>query len=163
MATSFLSSPADTGYMKIALAEAEKALAVDEIPVGAVLVRENEVIAQAHNRRELDQDPTAHAEILALKAAAKKLGRWRLSDCTLYVTLEPCPMCAGALVMARIGRLIYGASDYKSGAVESLFNIPGHPKLNHHIPVTAGIEEEACRNILQTFFKKKRQATSQKE
>ena len=146
----------DESFMALALKEAEKALTVDEIPVGAILVHQGKVIAQAHNRREIDQDPTGHAEILALQEGAKKLGRWRLSDCTLYVTLEPCPMCAGAIVMARLGRLVYGVADYKTGAVESLFNIPGHPKINHTTQITAGILEEPCREILQNFFSKLR-------
>ncbi len=154
--SSTLSSAADQAFMLLALTEAQKAAALDEIPVGAILVLQGEIIASAHNRRELDQNPISHAEILALQEGAKKLGQWRLSDCTLYVTLEPCPMCAGAIVMARLGRLVYGVADYKTGSVESLFTIPTHPSLNHQVQVTAGIQEEACRKILQDFFKKKR-------
>lgn len=148
----------DKHFMEIALSEANKAYEIDEIPVGAILVHQNQIIARAHNRRELDQDPTGHAEILVLREAAKKLNRWRLTDCTLYVTLEPCPMCAGAIIMARLGRLVYGVADYKTGAVESLFNIPGHPHLNHQVQVTGGIKEEACRDLLQNFFREKRRS-----
>lgn len=148
----------DKHFMEMALAEANKAFEIDEIPVGAILVHQNKIIARAHNRRELDQDPTGHAEILVLREAAKKLNRWRLTDCVLYVTLEPCPMCAGAIVMARLGRLVYGVSDYKTGAIESLFNIPSHPHLNHQVQVTAGIKEEACRDLLQNFFREKRRS-----
>lgn len=151
----------DEYFMNLALKEAEKALEVDEIPVGAILVCNGEIVAQTHNRREIDQDPIGHAEILAIQEGARRLGRWRLSDCTLYVTLEPCPMCAGAIVMARLGRLVYGATDHKAGAVESLFNIPGHPSLNHQVEVTAGVLEEPCREILQCFFRKKRSSQNQ--
>lgn len=146
----------DRTFMLIALEEAKKAASFSEVPVGALIVHEGQIIARNHNRREMDHDPTAHAEILVLQEAAKKLGRWRLSDCTLYVTLEPCPMCAGALVMSRLGRLVYGSPDFRAGAVESLFNIPTHQDLNHQVKVTAGIEEESCRQILQDFFQKKR-------
>ena len=154
--SSILSSQVDQAFMLLALAEAKKAAELGDIPVGALLVHQGEIIASAHNRRELDQNPIGHAEILVLQEGAKKLGRWRLSDCTLYVTLEPCPMCAGAILMARLGRLISGVPDYKTGSVESLFNILTHPSLNHHVEVTAGVEEEACRKILQEFFQKKR-------
>ena len=146
----------DRSFMLIALEEAQKAASLSEVPVGALIVHEGQIIARNHNRREIDHDPTAHAEILVLQEAAKELGRWRLSDCTLYVTLEPCPMCAGALVMSRLDRLVYGSPDFRAGAVESLFNIPTHKDLNHQVEVTAGIEEMACRQILQDFFQKKR-------
>ena len=146
----------DRSFMLIALEEAQKAASLSEVPVGALIVHEGQIIARNHNRREIDHDPTAHAEILVLQEAAKKLGRWRLSDCTLYVTLEPCPMCAGALVMSRLGRLVYGSPDFRAGAVESLFNIPTHKDLNHQVEVTAGIEEMACRQILQDLIQKKR-------
>ena len=146
----------DRSFMLISLEEAQKAASLSEVPVGALIVHEGQIIARNHNRREIDHDPTAHAEILVLQEAAKELGRWRLSDCTLYVTLEPCPMCAGALVMSRLGRLVYGSPDFRAGAVESLFNIPTHKDLNHQVEVTAGIEEMACRQILQDFFQKKR-------
>lgn len=144
--------------MERALKEAKKAAAEGEIPVGALIVRAGCVIASAHNRREQDQDATAHAEILALQAACKKLNRWRLPDCILYVTLEPCPMCAGALWNARIGRIVYGAWDSTAGACGSLFNIPQHPALAPHPVVTAGVKEAACRKILQDFLQKRRDA-----
>lgn len=156
MTSKYIDPAVDRKWMMIALEEAKKASEIGEIPVGAVLVREDRLIAKAHNRRELDQSPTGHAEILVLEEGAKQLGRWRLSDCTLYVTLEPCPMCAGAIVMARLGRLVYGAADYKAGAVESLFNIPTHPGLNHQIEITSMVEEAACREILQKFFHNRR-------
>lgn len=147
----------DLKFMELALLEAQKAQKMGEIPVGAVVVHQGILIAQAHNRREIEKSPTRHAEIIALEAAAQVLNRWRLKDCTLYVTLEPCPMCAGALVMSRLGRLVYGATDYKAGGVESIFNIPTHPILNHNVEVTAGIAEEPCRKILQNFFQKRRE------
>ena len=147
----------DRKYMNIALEEAAAALAEDEIPVGAVLVDSNGfVLARGHNERQALHDATAHAEIQVIRRAGEKLGDWHLNGCTLYVTLEPCPMCAGALVMARISRLVYGLPDSKTGAVESIFNIPGHPSLNHHIEVTAGIMEDECHELLMQFFRKKR-------
>ena len=143
----------DKYYMKLALAEAETALNLGEVPIGAVLVdAEGGVVVCAHNMRENWQDATAHAEILAIRDGGKLLGRWRLSDCTLYVTLEPCPMCAGALVMARLRRVVYGVTDAKAGGVESIFNIPGHRSLNHQVAVTAGIMEDECAAILKRFF-----------
>lgn len=143
----------DKYYMKLALAEAEIALTLGEVPIGAVLVdAEGGVVVCAHNMRENWQDATAHAEILAIRGGGKLLGRWRLSDCTLYVTLEPCPMCAGALVMARLRRVVYGVTDAKAGGVESIFNIPGHRSLNHQVAVTAGIMEDECAAILKRFF-----------
>ena len=146
-------------YMEMAIAEARLAMAQGEIPVGAVLVDdEGGVLARAHNRREADHDATAHAEILAIRKAGTRLGHWRLSGCTLYVTLEPCPMCAGALVMARLARVVYGAADARAGAVESIFNVPGHPSLNHHVAVRAGMMEDACRALLQAFFRNRREA-----
>lgn len=143
----------DKFYMKLALAEAETALMLGEVPIGAVLVdAEGGVVVRAHNMRENWQDATAHAEILAIRDGGRRLGRWRLSDCTLYVTLEPCPMCAGALVMARLQRVVYGVADAKAGAVESIFNIPGHRSLNHQVAVTAGVMEDECAAILKRFF-----------
>jgi tRNA(adenine34) deaminase len=139
--------------MQAALAEACKAPAVDEIPIGAVIAGpEGEIIARAHNRRHLDDDPTAHAEMLAIRQAAAVLGDWRLEGCTLAVTLEPCPMCAGAIVLARIPRLIYGATDPKGGAVETLYQLCTDERLNHRVEVIAGIEAEACGQILTDFF-----------
>ncbi|MGB9661938.1 MAG: tRNA adenosine(34) deaminase TadA [Moorellaceae bacterium] len=139
-------------YMQQALEEARKALELGEVPVGAVVVQEGEIIARAHNRRETDRDPTAHAEILALRQAAQRLNNWRLTRATLYVTLEPCPMCAGAVVQARLKRLVYGAPDVRAGAVDSVFQLVEHPGAEHEVEVISGICEEECRLILQEFF-----------
>ncbi|MFM2429346.1 MAG: hypothetical protein RLZZ511_559 [Cyanobacteriota bacterium] len=140
-----------------ALALAEAAGAAGDVPVGAVIVdRANQLIAATANRREQDHDPTAHAEILALRAAGKARGNWHLNDCTLYVTLEPCPMCAGALVLARLGTLIYGADDLKAGAVRSVLNLPDGPASNHRLTVYGGILAEACEEQLQTWFQQRR-------
>ena len=143
-------------YMAIALEEARKAFFLGEVPVGAVLVKDGEILAKTHNRKERDADPTAHAEVLALREGAKVLNDWRLDGCTLYVTLEPCPMCAGALVQARVKTLIYGATDLKGGAVESLMNLVQHPRLNHRLEVIIGIREEECRSLLKEFFQPRR-------
>jgi tRNA(adenine34) deaminase len=143
-------------YMAIALEEARKAFFLGEVPVGAVLVKDGEILAKTHNRKERDADPTAHAEVLALREGAKVLNDWRLDGCTLYVTLEPCPMCAGALVQARVKTLVYGATDLKGGAVESLMNLVQHPRLNHRLEVIAGIREEECRSLLKEFFQSRR-------
>ena len=144
--------------MGLALAEARLAAQEGEVPIGAVLVKNGAVISRAHNRRENDKDATAHAEVLVIRDACQKLGSWRLSGTTLYVTIEPCPMCAGALVMSRVDRLVYGSSDYKAGAVESLFNITSHPSLNHQLEVTAGIRQEECAAAMQAFFRERRRS-----
>ena len=147
----------DAFYMRAALAEADQAYALGEVPIGAVLVDEaGEIVARGHNLRERDHDATAHAEMIAIRAACERLGRWRLSGLTLYVTIEPCPMCAGAIVMSRVDRVVYGGTDYKAGACESLFNIPGHPALNHHPEVTAGVLAEECADIMKRFFRDRR-------
>jgi tRNA(adenine34) deaminase len=144
-------------WMLQALALAEAAGAAGDVPVGAVIVdRANQLIAAAANRREQDHDPTAHAEILALRAAGQRRGNWHLNDCTLYVTLEPCPMCAGALVLARLGTLIYGADDRKAGAVRSVLNLPDGPASHHRLMVYGGILAEACEAQLQTWFQQRR-------
>jgi tRNA(adenine34) deaminase len=153
----------DFDFMGLALAEARLAAEEGEVPIGAVLVQAGEVIAQAHNRRENDNDATAHAEMLVIRDACRKLGRWRLSGTTLYVTIEPCPMCAGALVMSRVDRLVYGSSDYKAGAVESIFNVVQHSALNHRLEVTAGIRQEECAAAMQAFFRKKRRSGSSEQ
>lgn len=152
----YISGEEDTVYMRAALREAEKALARGEVPIGAVLVSGGAVIAAAHNMREAWQDATAHAEVIAIRQACAALGRWRLAEATLYVTVEPCPMCAGALVMSRVARVVYGVPDSKAGAVESLFNITGHPALNHRVDVTAGVLEDECRALMQQFFRGRR-------
>ncbi len=138
--------------MQEALAEADAAAAHGDVPIGAVLVHEGEAIARAHNRREIDQDPTAHAELLVLRGGARHLGSWRLGGCTLYVTLEPCVMCAGALVLARIDRVVFAADDPKAGAVGALYDIPRDPRLNHTVEVVRGIEAEASAASLTAFF-----------
>ena len=143
----------DREYMAIALDEARLAMESGEVPVGAVLIDdEGGVVVRAHNLRETEMDATAHAEILAIREAGRRLSRWRLAGCSLYVTLEPCPMCAGAIMAARISRLVYGAPDARAGAVESIFNIPGHPSLAPMPEITAGVMEDECKALLQTFF-----------
>jgi tRNA(adenine34) deaminase len=142
----------DTEWMQLAIAEARRAAALGEVPVGAVVVADGVLVAKAHNRRELDRDPLAHAELLAIRYAAFALGCWRLSGCTLYVTLEPCVMCAGAVVNARIDRLVFGASDPKAGAAGSLFDIARDGRLNHRAEVVAGVEAEVSAALLKDFF-----------
>lgn len=141
-----------TDFMLLAIEQAKLAASLDEVPIGAVIVFENHVIAAAHNRREIDQDPTAHAEILALRQAAKQIGSWRLCDTTMYVTLEPCPMCAGALVNARVAALVYGCDDPKAGATRTLYQICEDSRLNHRLQVTAGVRAEECAQLLKDFF-----------
>ena len=148
----------DEDLMRAALAEAGKALAHDDVPIGAVVSMEGQIVASAHNEREQRNDPTAHAEILALRAAAEHIGSWRLGGATLAVTLEPCPMCAGAAVLARIERLVYGPQDPKAGAALSLYNIPQDPRLNHVVEVVPGVLENDCRDLLTGFFEGRRGA-----
>ena len=142
----------DEKFMREALAEARAAAAVGEVPIGAVVVCAGEIVARAHNRRELDQDPSAHAEFAALCAAARTLGRWRLSDCTVYVTLEPCCMCAGLMVNARVGRCVYGAADAKAGALGSLYDLNADSRLNYRFNVMAGVLADECRAVLSSYF-----------
>jgi tRNA(adenine34) deaminase len=156
MAVSPVAPVSDLDIMRLALVEAGRALEHDDVPIGAVAVAGDVVIAAAHNERELRKDPTAHAEILALRAAAERLGRWRLNDVTLYVTLEPCPMCAGALVAARVWRVVYGASDERAGAAYSLYNIVQDPRLNHECHLTSGLLADECASVIQEFFRAKR-------
>lgn len=145
----------DERFMKEALVEAEQAFALGEVPVGAVVVKDGKIIARGHNRRETDRVATAHAELLAMEEACRALGSWRLSECTLYVTLEPCPMCAGTAVNARVGRVVYGAKDAKAGAMGSVFSVNAYP-LNHKVDLTVGVLEAECREILRRFFEGKR-------
>ncbi len=140
-------------YMGLALKEAQKAFGEGEVPVGAVMVHEGKVVSSAHNSTEGDCDPTSHAEISAIKGASDKLDRWRLSGATLYVTLEPCTMCAGAIVLSRIDKLVFGCFDPKAGAVGSLYNITAEQRLNHKVSVISGIRETECSNLLKNFFK----------
>jgi tRNA(adenine34) deaminase len=143
-------------YMQLALAEAHAAAAVGEAPVGALIVRDGQVLAAARNEREALRDPTAHAEMIAITQAAAALGSWRLDGCTLYVTLEPCPMCAGAIVQARIPRLVYGAADPKAGAVRSLFRLVDDLRLNHRAEIIDGVLAEPCGQVLTEFFQRRR-------
>lgn len=146
----------DNDYMGLALDEARKAYDIGEVPIGAVLVIDHEVVAKGHNMRETWHDATAHAEVIVIREACQKLGRWRLSGATLYVTIEPCPMCAGALVMSRVDRVVYGSADYKAGAVESIFNVVQNRALNHSLAVTAGVRAEECAGIMKEFFRQRR-------
>ena len=139
-------------FMAIAIEEAKQALAEGEVPVGACIVMDREVIARAHNMREGYSDSTAHAEMLVIREASSRLGRWRLSDCTLYVTLEPCAMCAGAMVNARLGHLVYGVTDPKAGSAGSVYDIVRSPALNHQVVVEGGILKEECSELLKRFF-----------
>ncbi|MEN6450136.1 MAG: tRNA adenosine(34) deaminase TadA [Thermoguttaceae bacterium] len=156
------SPEADAGshndFMKIALAEAEQAMREEEVPIGAAIVCDGRVIARAHNQREQLRDPTAHAEMIAITQAAQSCESWRLDRCTLYVTLEPCPMCAGAIVQARVPRVVYGARDPKAGAVDSLYRLLADPRLNHRAEVVAGVLAEPCGEILSRFFQQQRRA-----
>ena len=144
--------PRDEYFMRLAMREAERALEHDDVPIGAVVVHEGEVIGAARNERELRADPTAHAEILALREAAAKLGSWRLLECMLYVTLEPCPMCAGAIVLARVPRVVYGAEDPKAGAAGSVLDVLHEQRLNHRPEVAGGLLAGESAQLLRTFF-----------
>ncbi len=146
----------DCRYMEEALRLAERALESDDVPVGALVVHEGRVIGRGFNQREKLRDPTAHAEMLALTAAAEYLGQWRLDDCVLYVTLEPCTMCAGAMVLARLPRLVYGAADPKAGACGSLFDITRDPRLNHCVETVGGVLAEPASALLRAFFRRRR-------
>ena len=148
----------DDEAMRVALDEARAASAHGDVPIGAVILVEGEIVARGHNQRELRGDPTAHAEILAIQQAAAARESWRLADATLVVTLEPCPMCAGALVAARVGRLVFGAADPKAGATGSLYNLLADPRLNHEVPITAGVLGEEAGALLTAFFQARRPA-----
>jgi tRNA(adenine34) deaminase len=148
--------PGDDDFMAEALKEARLALAEDEVPVGTVIVQGGRIVARAHNQRERLNDPTAHAEMIALTQASSSAGRWRLTDMTIYVTLEPCAMCAGALVLARMGRLVFGTRDPKAGACGSVYNIVQDARLNHRVELTEGVLEQQCSDLLKQFFQKRR-------
>ncbi len=143
----------DARFMQLALAQADAGAALGEVPVGAVVVHGGQVIAAAHNRREIDQDPAGHAELIAMRRAAEALGSWRLEDCTVYVTLEPCAMCAGAMVLGRIARCVYGCTDPKGGFLGTLDDLSAHPRLNHRFEVVPGVHADACAERLKSFFK----------
>lgn len=149
----------DEKYMRLALAEADAAAAEGEVPIGAVVVCDGQVVARAHNRRELDLDPSAHAEFSAMVAASQALGRWRLSGCTVYVTLEPCLMCAGLMVNARIDRCVFGAADPKGGALGTLYDVSHDPRLNHEFEVTPGVLADEAASQLRSFFRARREAS----
>lgn len=153
----------DIYFMNLALAQAKKAEELDEVPIGAVVVYENQVIAQGYNRREVDNDPAGHAEFIAMKQASKKLGVWRLSGCTVYVTLEPCLMCAGLMYQARIDRCVYGAADPKAGALGSLYSVNEDDRLNHTFDVTSNVCSQECAAILRTFFQNKRKRNKERK
>jgi tRNA(adenine34) deaminase len=146
----------DELWMEEALREAQRALALGEVPVGAIVVHQGNIVGRGCNRPLSANDPTAHAEILALREAGQTIGNYRLLDCDLYVTVEPCPMCAGAITHARIRRLIYGAEDAKAGAVHSMLQVLNHPKLNHTVEVSSGVLAARCMDLLQTFFRDRR-------
>ena len=143
-------------YMRLALEEARLAAAEGEIPVGAVLVKDGEIVAKAHNRREADHDPTAHAELLCMRQAARALGDWRLRGCMLYVTLEPCPMCAGAMVMSQLGQCVYGAADERQGCCGSVYDLPADPALGGQTQWQSGVMAEECGRMMSDFFGRRR-------
>lgn len=150
----------DEKFMQAAINEAIKAREIDEVPIGAVIVLNGEIIAKGYNLRETSQQTLSHAELTAIEAANKKVGSWRLEDCTLYVTLEPCPMCAGAIVQSRMKRVVYGAPDPKAGCAGTLFNLLDEPRFNHQVEVTSGVLQEECANLLIDFFKALRKRNS---
>ncbi|NSL52326.1 tRNA adenosine(34) deaminase TadA [Calidifontibacillus erzurumensis] len=153
----------DQYYMKIAIEEANKAESIGEVPIGAVIVKDGTIIARAHNLRESEQRAIAHAELLAIDEACKKLGTWRLTGTTLYVTLEPCPMCAGAIVLSRVDRVVFGAFDPKGGCVGTLMNLVQDDRFNHIAEVKSGVLEEECSFLLSNFFKKLRERKKQQK
>lgn len=146
----------DEHFMRLAIREAERALEHDDVPIGAIVVRDGEVIGAGHNERELRQDPTAHAEVIALREAARSVGAWRVLESVLYVTLEPCAMCAGAIVLARIPRVVYGTEDPKAGACGSVLDVTAEPRLNHRPDVAGGLLREECAALLRDFFAARR-------
>jgi tRNA(adenine34) deaminase len=146
----------DLTFMRMALEEASRAPAIGEVPIAALIVQNSQVLAQTHNYRELWQDPTAHAEVIAIRAAAIALGTWRLTDTTLYVTVEPCSMCIGAIILARISRVVFGAWDPKAGACGSVFDFTNEPRLNHHVEILGGLLEQESQALIQQFFRQLR-------
>ena len=151
----------DQHFMKAAMQEAAAAEGLAEVPIGAVVVKHGEIIGRGHNLRETDQDPTAHAEMIAIRQAAQKLGSWRLIDCSLYVTLEPCVMCMGAIILARIPQLVYGCRDPKAGAVGSIYNLSTDERFNHQVQVREGVLQQECSTQLSSFFRRLRQQKKQ--
>lgn len=151
-----MKSNIDEKYMRIALKEAQNAVILDEVPVGAVIVKDGKILAKGHNLREKSNDPTSHAEINAIRKACKKLNSWRLEGATIYVTIEPCSMCAGTLLQCRIGRIVYGASDPKGGAIESSLELFNAKNINHHPEILGGVLKEECSQLISSYFKSKR-------
>ncbi|WP_337102296.1 tRNA adenosine(34) deaminase TadA [Paenibacillus sp. YIM B09110] len=147
----------DQAWMTEAIAEARKAEQIGEVPIGAIIVRNNEIIGRGYNLRETQNDPTAHAEMVAIRDATERIGAWRLLDCTLYVTLEPCPMCAGAIVQSRVKRVVYGTTDPKAGCAGTLMNLLQEPRFNHETELTSGILQQECASLLTQFFRKLRE------
>lgn len=158
-----IDSQIDERFMRLAIDQAYIAEEKGDVPIGCVIVHQGRVIAKGCNQRELLHDPTAHAEMIALTQAAEYIGNWRLEGCTIYVTLEPCPMCAGALVLGRLDRLVYGTDDPKTGAVRSLYNIVQDPRLNHRLDVSSGVLQEECQQQLQDFFRRRRNENSKSQ
>ncbi|MUT67923.1 tRNA adenosine(34) deaminase TadA [Paenibacillus sp. NEAU-GSW1] len=146
----------DQAWMRHAIEEARRAELIGEVPIGAIVVKDGEIIGRGYNLREINHDPTAHAEMVAIREACDKLGAWRLLDCTLYVTLEPCPMCAGAIVQSRIKRVVYGTGDPKAGCAGTLMNLLQEPRFNHETELTSGVLQEECATLLTQFFRKLR-------
>lgn len=146
----------DLKYMRIALKEAQKAALLDEVPVGAIIVKDDKILARGHNLREKTNDPTSHAEVNVVRKASKKLNSWRLEDCTIYVTVEPCSMCAGTLLQCRIGRIVYGAKDPKGGAIESSLELFNSKNINHHPEIMGGVLQKECSSIISEYFRAKR-------
>ena len=144
-------------FMKEAIKEAKKAELIDEVPIGCVIVKDDKIVARGHNVRETKKTPLGHAEIVAINKASKKLNKWRLDDCDIYITVEPCIMCSGAIIQSRIKHIYYGAKDLKGGAIESSINVLEAKNINHHPEVTSGILEEECSNIISSYFKRKRE------
>ena len=152
----FIGMTKDEKYMLAALKEAQKAVILDEVPVGAIIVKDDKIIARGHNLREKSNDPTSHAEINAIRKACKKVNSWRLEDCTIYVTVEPCSMCAGTLLQCRIGRIVYGTLDPKGGAIVSSLELFKSKNINHHPQIEGGVLKEECSSIISSYFKSKR-------
>lgn len=161
--TEEISVSQDEKYMAAALQEARRAWMLNEVPIGAVVVKDGEIIGRGFNLRESMQTTLTHAELLAIQDANQKVGSWRLEDCTLYVTLEPCPMCAGAIVQSRVKRVVYGASDPKAGCAGTLMNLLEEPRFNHQVEVTSGVLEPQCSTVLKNFFKELRQKKNEKD
>jgi tRNA(adenine34) deaminase len=153
----------DQRFMRLAMQEAADAEALEEVPIGALVVKEGEIIGRGHNLRETDQDPTAHAEMIAIRQAAEKLGSWRLIDCTLYVTLEPCVMCMGGIILARIPQLVYGCRDPRVGAVGSIYDFSSDERFNHQVQVREGVLQQECSEQLSTFFRRLREQKKQQK